>query len=123
MTTTTLPDNFSDLAPFIGWALPSADERQTKRRTSSREELKSFYDAVLSRIEEILTLVDAYPLGTLPEELRPLYYLSLSLAEVAPHIELYGGVPGVPYAFDEDRFIAVHGAQDSALGLSPMAAA
>ena len=45
-----------------------------------------------------------------------------TLAEVAPHIELYGGAPGVPYAFEETRFVAAHGAQDTALGLPPTGA-
>lgn len=123
MTTKTLPAEFADLAPFIDWALPSADERQTRRRTASRAELKAFYDAVLPRIDAILVAVDAYPLGSLPAEMGPLYHLALSLAEVAPHIELYGGAPGVPYAFEETRFVAVHGQQDTALGLPPTAVA
>lgn len=123
MTASQLPTAFADLAPFIDWALPSADERQNRRRTASREELKAFYDAMLPRIDAILAEVDAYPLGTLPEALRPLYRLALSLAEVAPHIELYGGAPGVPYAFEETRFVAMHGGQDTALGLSPSALA
>lgn len=123
MTNTSLPADFADLSPFLDWALPGADERQTRRRTASREELRAFYDAMLPRIEMILARVDAYPLGGLPQELHPLYQLALSLAEVAPHIELYGGAPGVPYAFEETRFIAVHGGQDTALGLAPAAAA
>lgn len=122
MTNKSLPREFADLAPFLDWALPSADERYAHRRNASRAELKMFYDAMLPRVEAILALTDKYPLGALPEELHPLYHLALSLAEVAPHIELYGGAPGVPYAFDETRFVAVHGDQDTALGLSPATA-
>ncbi len=121
MNSPQLPTAFADLAPFIDWALPSADERQTRRRTASRAELKAFYDAMLPRIEAILSAVDAYPLGKLPEELHAIYFLALSLAEAAPHMELYGGSPDVPYAFDEGRFIAAHGGQNSALGLRPSA--
>ena len=123
MTDTNLPADFADLAPFLDWALPSADERQTRRRTATREELRAFYDAMLPRIEAILARVDEYLVGGLPQELHPLYHLALSLAEVAPHIELYNGAPGVPYAFEETRFIAVHGGQHTALGLPPAAAA
>ena len=123
MTDKTLPAEFADLAPFIDWALPTADERQTRRRTASREGIRAFYDAILPRIEAILETVDRHKLGNLPAELHPLYHMALSLAEVAPHIELYGGAPGVPYAFDEARFVAVHGGQDTALGLPPSHAA
>jgi len=40
-----------------------------------------------------------------------LYYMSLALAEIAPHIELYRGDPNVPHSFEEERFIAVNGQQ------------
>lgn len=123
MTIAQLPPAFADLNPFLDWALPSADARQTRRRTASRQELKAFYDAILPRIEAILAEVDAHPLGSLPETLHPLYHLALSLAEVAPHIELYGGSPGVPYAFEETRFVALHGGQNTALGQPPSALA
>lgn len=121
MTEPTLPPAFADLAPFLDWALPTADERQTKRRHASREALKAFYDALLPRLEAILAEVDKYPLGSLPESHHAIYDMALALAEVAPHVELYGGSPGVPYAFEEGRFIAVHGAQPTWRGLHPMA--
>jgi hypothetical protein len=117
-----LPEAFADLTPFLAdWALASADERQARRRTATRAQLRGFYDAMLPRINAILTELDAHPLGSLPQSLHALYYLALALAEVAPHIELYGGSPAVPYAFEETRFVAVHGAQDTALGLPPAA--
>lgn len=119
MTSHSLPPEYADLTPFLEWALPTADQRYNHRRNASRADLKAFYDAMIPRIEAILSLTDEYPLGQLPETLRPLYYLALSLAEVAPHIELYGGATGVPYAFEETRMIAVHGNQDTALGLAP----
>lgn len=121
MTEQTLPAEFADLAPYLGWALPTADERYVRRRSSTREELKAFYDAVAPRIEALLAAVDAYPLGALPESHRALFAIALSLAEVAPHIELYGGSPGVPYAFEEGRFVAIHGGQETWRGLHPMA--
>ncbi|RJG55883.1 hypothetical protein D0Z70_07565 [Sphingobium terrigena] len=121
MTMKSLPGAFADLAPYLDWALPSADERQAHRLQASREQLQAFYDAILPRIGAILEVMDGYPLGGLPEDLHPLYHLALSLTEVAPHIELYGGSPGVPFAFEESRFVAAHGAQDTALGLPPAA--
>ena len=123
MTEPTLPAAFADLAPHLGWALSGADARQAKRRGSSRQDLRDFYDAVLPRLEAILAEVDRHPLGGLPESHRALYDIALSLAEVAPHIELYGGSPGVPYAFEESRFVAVHGDQPTWRGLAPMAGA
>jgi hypothetical protein len=41
--------------------------------------------------------------------LRCLFAMALSLAEIAPHVELYRGSVGVPHAFEEMRFVAKHG--------------
>jgi hypothetical protein len=42
----------------------------------------------------------------MPPEARSLMNLTLSLAEIAPHVEFYDGAAGVPFAFEEERFIA-----------------
>jgi hypothetical protein len=107
-----LPKEFADLEPLVeGWALPTQDERQTKRRTSTSAELQAFYDAMVPHLSDILAHVDNFPLGELPEDSLRLFYLSLALAEVAPHIELYGGDTNVPHSFEEERFVASHGRQ------------
>ncbi len=107
-----LPEEFAVLEPFVAdWALDTQEARHAKRLASSRAQIKAFYDAMLPHIPRILTVVDEYPLGELPPALRPLFALSLSLAEIAPHVELYRGDPGVPHAFAEMRFVAKHGGQ------------
>ncbi|WP_150292785.1 hypothetical protein [Sphingobium estronivorans] len=123
MTQAELPAGFEDLSTCLDWNLPTADQRQKKRQASSRAELRAFYDQMLARLPDALAEVDRFPLGQLPESHHALYNLALSLAEVAPHIELYAGSTGVPYAFEEGRFIAVHGGQDTWRGLSPMSVA
>lgn len=122
MTKATLPPEFAELAPFLDWALATADERQTRRRHATSVELRTFYDAMLPRIEEILVEVDRFPIGKLPESHHAIYNLALSLAEIAPHIELYKGAVGVPYAFEETRFVAVHGDHATWQGRQPMGA-
>ncbi|VVE54827.1 hypothetical protein PHO31112_04957 [Pandoraea horticolens] len=106
----TLPKGFEMLEPLVArWALTTQNERQQRRITSSRGELRNFYDNMLPHLSMILAHLDRYPLGELPGEAARLFSLALSLAEVAPHIELYGGDPKVPYSFDESRFVAEHG--------------
>ncbi len=101
-----LPANFVDLEPFVStWALGTSKQRHQARLASTAAELQKFYDAILPKMRELLAALDEYPLGQLPEELHKLYWLSLSFAEVAPHIELYKGSVGVPYAFAEQRFV------------------
>lgn len=105
-----LPIEFAELEPFAPiWGFDSQDERHAKRLATTRAEHRAFYDAMLPYLPRILEVVDAYPLGELPQELRCLFNLSLSLAEVAPHVELYRGDTGVPHAFQETRFVANHG--------------
>ena len=111
MTDLALPKSFESLEPLVAnWAQPTQNGRQQRRIASSRGELRAFYDAMLPRLEDILAYVDKFPLGELPPDAERLFCLALSLAEVAPHIELYRGDPKVPYSFDEARFVADHGA-------------
>jgi len=107
---TSLPKGFAALKPLVEeWALPTQDARQSKRRGSSTETLQAFYDAMVPLLSKILEHADEFPMGELPEDSQRLFYLSLALAEVAPHIELYRGDPNVPHSFEEERFIAAHG--------------
>lgn len=101
-----LPANFAVLEPFVAtWAKGTGKQRHVARLHATTAELQSFYDAILPQMRDLLAALDQYQLGQLPEELRKLYWLSLSFAEVAPHIELYKGSVGVPYAFAEERFV------------------
>lgn len=105
-----LPAKFKDLEPLAQkWSLATQNLRQKIRREATPEELKTFYDTMLPRLEEALNLSDQHPLGKMPEDVANLFYMALSMAEVAPHIELYGGRPDVPYSFEETRFVALHG--------------
>ena len=107
----TLPEGFEGLAPFTGkWALATQNARQSTRLHASTAEIRAFYDAMLPFMPAALQLVDEFPLGKLPDALKPLYHLMFSMAEIAPHVELYRGDPKVPHSFDERRFIAEHGA-------------
>lgn len=108
----SLPAGFEMLEPLVSeWSLATQDARQARRKAASAGELRYFYDNLLPRLPAILKHLDEFPPGELPSPTARLFALSLSLAEVAPHIELYGGNPGVPHAFEESRFVAEHGAQ------------
>lgn len=115
----TVPPGFENLAKFSKWALPTTDQRANARREATSAELNEFYDEVLPYLEKILDECDKYELGTLPESHRGIYDIALSMAEIAPHIEFYKGAVGVPYAFEEARFLAVHGADETWQALPP----
>lgn len=105
-----LPEGFEHLENWVQeWAQSTQNARWDKRLRSSKEDIRAFYDAIQPELERILEYCDKFPLGELPDEAARLFDLALMAAEIAPNVELYGGDPKVPHAFEERRFIAVHG--------------
>lgn len=106
-----VPKGFEDLQKSVddGWSLPTMNGRMNRRGLSSAVELQAFYDAVMPRLKDILKYMGTFDYPNAPAEALRLFYLTLSLAEVAPHVELFGGNPKVPYSFDETRFHVAHG--------------
>jgi hypothetical protein len=102
--TATLPAEFSDLAPFADWALPTAKERYDKRVSSTMPELQAFYDAAFARFEDALAYLDTFDLDALPDEAKQLMYLYSALVTVSFPVEVWRQ-PRVPdsgaAAFDE----------------------
>ena len=97
-----LPETFRDLEQWLAWALATEPERSAKRQASSMAEITAFYDAMLARMEEILSYVEQFPLAQMPADAQRLFYLTLSLAEVAPAVELFGQ-PSVIDGYDIQR--------------------
>lgn len=105
MAETALPVDFRDLEPWTAWSLETEKQRSDKRLQSTMEELKALYDAVLPRAEAALAYLEKFPLDAMPADARRLFLLTLSLAEVAPAIELFGQ-PGVVDGYDASRVVA-----------------
>lgn len=85
-----LPEGFAAAEAFVAdWALPDAAARMAQRQGSAIEEIRRFYDAMLSLGEAALAYLRQYQLGELPEEGERLLKLMLALAEVAPAVEWY----------------------------------
>ncbi|MGH7965792.1 MAG: hypothetical protein ACRERD_28915 [Candidatus Binatia bacterium] len=85
-----LPEPFQDLEPYLAWALATERERSAKRRTSTMAEIKPFYEAMMARMEEILPYLAQFSPEDGPQDVQRLLYLTFSLAEVAPAVEMYG---------------------------------
>ncbi len=98
-----LPEAFRDLEPWLAWSLATERERSAKRQSSTMQEIKAFYGVMLARMEAILPYLEQFPPDNVPLQTERLFYLTLSLAEVAPAAELYGQ-PGVVDGFDVSRF-------------------
>ena len=100
-----LADGFADLEPFVAaWALGTEAERTARRHGTEMKAIQAFYDAILPRIDEILErALDGCLLNELTGEQKRLHYLTLSLCEIAPSIELYKQQEVVD-GFDPARF-------------------
>jgi hypothetical protein len=102
-----LPADFADLEQYADiWALPDSASRGAKRRTSTMEEIRRFYDAAVARIDPIMTYLNRYQDGPMPGEAICLLNLALALAEVSRSVEQYGA-PGTE-GLDESRFELLH---------------
>lgn len=102
-----LPEQFKDLESMSQWSLPTERERNAKRLSSSIEELRTFYNAMLPRAEAILSYLDGFTLDKMPDAERRLLYMALSLAEVANAVELFKN-PAVIDGFDPRRVVLMH---------------
>ena len=106
MTECSLPAAFAHLQPLADiWSLPTERDRHLRRLASTIDELDALYHALLPEIEAILTFLNGYELDALTEEENNLLLLSLSLAEIAPAVQIFRE-PGNPDGFDTARFIA-----------------
>ena len=85
-----LPERFTDLAPYLAWSLPTDRERSVKRQSSSMDEISAFYQAMLPRMDEILSYLEQYPPEQISADVKRLFALTLSLAKIAPAVEMYG---------------------------------
>lgn len=90
-----LPSAFTELEPFIGWAIPTEEERYQKRLNSSMNDMQAFYDAMVIRADDARKYLDHnnYP-ELSPEALRLLWML-FSLIVVSYAVDVFGR-PQVP---------------------------
>ncbi len=102
-----LPEQFQDLEKWLAWSLETEGERSDQRQASTMEDITAFYGAMLARMEEVLPYLEQFSLEELPDDAKRLFYLTLSLAEVAPAVEQFGQ-PSVVDGYDIKRFVATH---------------
>ena len=84
-----LPEPFADLAPWLDWALEPERARTAKKVTSSMDEIRAFYDAVMPRMEEIVAHLEGFHGSAMPAPAHRLHLLTLSLVEIANLVEIY----------------------------------
>jgi hypothetical protein len=99
-----LPNGFDELRCFVEvWALSGSMERWQRRISSRMSDIRAFYDAMLPRMDEIMTLLAKKEVKDLTAQERNLFYLALAFMDVGPAVEIYG-TPQLPdTVFDINR--------------------
>ncbi len=86
----SLSKQFSDLASFVEkWDLPDYNARYAMRLSSSMEELKEFFSAMLGRAEDIKAYLDGIDFSQYSEADKRLARLMFALGVVGPAVEIY----------------------------------
>jgi hypothetical protein len=90
MTNTTLPQEFSDLEPFIAdWALPTRAERYQARLKKPYDELVTFYDAIAPRAEQAIAYLNDLDINELPDDAERLLHLLYSMILVSYAVNVF----------------------------------
>lgn len=105
-----LPAGFEDLAPMLArWGRPTENERNALRFQASKADFAAFHAAMAPRLGDLLAFLATCPAVPDDAAQRNALILACAFAEAAPHHELYGGSPEVPFSFDARRFVPNHG--------------
>ena len=102
--TSTLPEGFSDLEPYVAdWALATRAERYAARLDRPFDELVAFYDAIAPRAEEAIAYLDRQDINALGEDATRLLHLlySMILVSYAVNVFKQNRIPDSGAAFFE----------------------
>jgi hypothetical protein len=102
-----LPAAFAGLESFTAWSLATERERTARRQTIGMAAIKAFYDAMVARLDEILKYLNDFPQEAAPYDVKRLFFMTLSLAEVAPAVENFGQASVVD-GYEYTRCVPVH---------------
>ena len=86
----SLPPQFSELSRFVGkWDLPDHNTRYDMRLSTSMEELKEFFSAVLDVVEQVKAYLDERPFADYSDEDKRLARLMFAFGVVGPAVEIF----------------------------------
>jgi hypothetical protein len=86
-----LPEGFAELEPFVEtWGIEGSANRAAKRSSSTPEEREAFFKAASPLMEKALDYLDERPVNALSPSEERLMNLMLSLAHIAPAVEIQG---------------------------------
>ncbi len=102
-----LPAKFNKLKIYSEWILENEQARRNKCDNSSMEDIRTFYDAMLASLENILEHLNGYQLDNMPAAEQNLLSLVLSYVEAAMSVEMFEQ-PEIPFGVSVERFEPLH---------------
>jgi hypothetical protein len=103
--TLTLPSQFADLARFAPvWALKTEQARHENLLAQNIGSLRTFYDAMLPRMDEITVYLNQFPLDAMPADAQALFDLAMTFMESAHPIDLRWRTTDIEDKFPSGRF-------------------
>ena len=105
-----LPEAFEELESLAsaGWCLGTETLRVAKRHSSSPAELRTFYDLMAPRLENVIGHLNQFDLHAFPEPEQHLMNLLLSMAEVTFAVEKFDADESKYEGIPAERFVPVH---------------
>lgn len=102
-----IPTEFTQLESWSDWCIATETDRNLRRVSLGFEEINAFAEAMLPEVERICEWIDAHKAedGSYDPQTRNLFYMLLSLAEVAPAIESYDPEVEVVNGYDTRLFV------------------
>ncbi|MES2492237.1 MAG: hypothetical protein V4579_03030 [Pseudomonadota bacterium] len=103
-----LPPAFAELQGFVDhWARATTNKRVAARSVLSQSDIRTFYDAMVPRLNEAIDYIDSVGLHSLTPEAETLTRLVLGLGQASIAIEIHGAPikPGTvfPHGIHVDR--------------------
>jgi hypothetical protein len=90
MTNSQLPQEFSDLEPFVAdWALPTRAQRYEMRLKKPYDDLVTFYDTIAPRAEQAIAYLNDLDINELPEDAEKLLHLLYSMILVSYSVNVF----------------------------------
>lgn len=91
---------FPELDEFVNsWGLSTAHERLVRRSNATMDEIRSFYDAITPKLEEVIDFLNEFPIDKIPEEYLALSYTALAVCEIDDAVNVWHA-PVLDYSSD-----------------------
>ena len=104
-----LPSQFAGLQPFAeDWSLATREERYHKRLSTTFDDIKAFYAAVLPELDAMVEHLNQHSIKNLAQEQKNLLRMAFSAIEISRSVEVWDDPDNVVHGAYPAEKIKVH---------------